>query len=530
MMEEIQFLQNKMRNDSTNNFNRGSIAHTDTQSNRIIFCDRPKIVLLEDDQSLAMSLKIFLEKRLNAEVIVFHQSSDFIENFLYKSQWDQFCFLTDISLGSGHDGLFLVDLMNERPKKQFSVVMTGFATIENAIAATKKGVYHYLTKPFELEHLARIISDGFAHKLKVFLKRDAIQLDETGTDNISKPIIVNKQEVIELEEFRSDDLFCNLLGRSISMRLLFEKIQKVAATNSSVLITGETGVGKELVARAIHLMSPRSNNNMVTVNCGSIPQELLESELFGHMQGSFTGAIADKKGKFLLADESSIFLDEVAEMSKSLQVKLLRVLQSKQFEPVGSNESITVNTRVIAATHKNLEEEVMKGSFREDLFYRLNVIPLKVPSLKERKEDIQLLVSYFLKKFVSADQSNRIQFSKQAFELMMNYDWPGNVRELENVIERLVILKGGSIIMPEDLPSSLYKVASNEDIDYRKVLTLPEKGLDLKKLMTDIEESLINQALDRTGGNKNRAAQLLQLNRTTLIEKLKRFTAEGTIK
>ena len=206
--------------------------------------------------------------------------------------------------------------------------------------------------------------------------------------------------------------------------------------------------------------------------------------------------------------------------------ELLHVLQNRQCEAVGSHEPLTVNARIITATHQDLEKAVHEGNFREDLFYRLNVIPLKIPALRERREDIQLLISYFLKKYVSADLSNRVRFSRQAFELLMNYNWPGNVRELENLIERLVILKGGSIIMPEDLPNSLYQVNSGHIFDYKKVLHLPEKGLDLKKLMTEMEESLINQALERTGGNKNKAAQLLQLNRTTLIEKLKRFNAE----
>jgi DNA-binding NtrC family response regulator len=528
-MEEMNFLQNQMRNDLGTWNQNNHEPKTAPQPNRIIFCDRPKIVLLEDDQSLAFSLKVFLEKRLNAEVLVFNQSSEFVEQFLYKSNWDQFCFLTDISLGSGHDGLFLVDLMNERAKQQFSIVMTGFATIENAIAATKKGVYHYLTKPFELEQLAKIIADGFAHKLKVFIKRDSLQFDEDKVDVESSPKTINysKHEIIDPEEYRADDLFCGMLGRSISMKLLFERIQKVASTASTVLITGESGTGKELVAKAIHQLSNRNAMPMVSINCGAIPAELLESELFGHVQGAFTGAVADKKGKFLMADNSSIFLDEIAEMPKTLQIKLLHVLQNRQFEAVGSNEPITVNSRVITATHQDLEKAVAEGTFREDLYYRLNVIPLKIPALKERKEDIQLLISYFLKKYVSADLSNRIRFSKQAFELILNYNWPGNVRELENLIERLVILKGGSVIMPEDLPNSLYQVNSHQILDYKKVLTLPEKGLDLKKLMTEIEESLINQALERTGGNKNKAAQLLQLNRTTLIEKLKRFNLEN---
>lgn len=525
-MEEMNFLQNQLKNDAASWNHGNNDVKTNLQSNRIIFCDRPKIVMLEDDQSLALSLKIFLEKRLNAEVIVFNQSSEFVEQFLYKSDWDQFCFLTDISLGSGHDGLFLVDLMNERPKQQFSVVMTGFATIENAIAATKKGVYHYLTKPFELEQLAKIIADGFAHKLKVFIKRDSLQFDEDHEQTLVRPTVYSKHEVMDAEDYRADDLFCGLLGRSISMKLLFERIQKVAATSSTVLISGESGTGKELVAKAIHQLSNRSNLPMISINCGAIPSELLESELFGHIQGAFTGAVANKKGKFLAAENSTIFLDEVAEMSKALQVKLLRVLQNRQFEPVGSNDSVTVNTRIITASHQDLDKAVAEGRFREDLYYRLNVIPIKVPALRERREDIQLLISYFLKKYVSADLSNRIRFSKQAFELILHYDWPGNVRELENLIERLVILKGGSIIMPEDLPNSLYHVNSSDSLDYKKALSLPEKGLDLKKLMTEIEESLINQALERTGGNKNKAAQLLQLNRTTLIEKLKRFAIE----
>jgi len=213
-------------------------------------------------------------------------------------------------------------------------------------------------------------------------------------------------------------------------------------------------------------------------------------------------------------------------MPKLLQVKLLRVLQTRQFEPVGSNTSISVNTRVIAATHRDLEKHVADGRFREDLFYRLNVIPMRMPSLRERREDIPLLISYFLKKYVSADGSNRVRFSRQAFDLLLNYDWPGNVRELENLVERLVILKGNSTIMPEDLPSSLYTSHDGGPQDFRQLLNLPEKGLDLKKLMSEIEESLIQQALERTGGNKNRAAQLLQLNRTTLIEKLKRLGAD----
>lgn len=506
-MEDFEFLHQS--------FNKNRPSESD---NKIIFCDRPKIIILEDDASLGQSLKMYLEMKLNAEVILFASSTEFLENFQNTFQEDPFCFLTDISLGAGHDGLFLLDLLTERRNKFFSLVMTGFASIETAINATKRGVFHYLTKPFDLDGLAKLIVEGFAQRLKVIVKSD---LTEYQLPEIEKSA-TSRLEVVKLEEIKEGDVFQGLVGKSAVMHQVFERILKIAQSASTVLVTGESGTGKELVARAIHRLSPRYNRNLVSVNCGAIPGELLESELFGHVKGAFTGAVANRRGRFELAHEGTIFLDEIGDMAKHLQVKILRVLQAKQIELVGSSETMNVNCRVIAATHRDLDKAVAEGKFREDLYYRLNVIPVRIPSLKERKEDIPLLISYFLKKFVSADKSNMIEFSRKAFDLLVNYEWPGNVRELENMIERLVILKGGQVIIPQDLPSKVYQDNPLRDASYKSMFDLPEEGVELKQVLSDIEDSLIIQAINRTSGNKNKASRLLGLNRTTLIEKIKK--------
>ncbi len=514
-------------NNSVNSYdlNDNSAALSSMNSNyphRIIFCDTPKIIILEDDKALSMSLKVYLENLLNAEVLVFNNGSDFLENFVNNPPKDPFCLIADISLGAGHDGLFLLDLLFEREVRFFSIVMTGFASIETAISATKKGVYHYLTKPFELEHLNKLIVDGFAQKLRMIIKNQKPgQISNTDNSSNDSQVEVGLNSPT-LPTLTDDDVFASMIGRSTAMRLVFDRIKKVAQSDSTVLIFGESGTGKELVANAIHQLSHRQKSSMVSVNCGAIPRDLLESELFGHVRGAFTGAISDRKGKFQLADKTSIFLDEIGDMPLLLQVKLLRVLQAREFEPVGSSQLCSIDTRVIAATHKNLENEVDEGKFREDLFYRLNVIPVNLPALRDRKEDIPLLISFFLKKYVSADQSNTISFSLEAYDLLMSYNWPGNVRELENVVERLVILKGGTSIVPQDLPNKIFKGNPLTNRTYKTLFELPEEGVFLKKILSDIEDSLILQALDRTKGNKNKASQLLNLNRTTLIEKIKK--------
>ncbi len=510
-MEDLNFLQESYH-EKSKNF---------SDDRPILFCDKPRVVILEDDQSFALTLKMYLEQKINAEVVVYHTSSDFIESLGSIKADEPFCFLTDISLGAGHDGLFLLDLLTEKKTNFFSLAMTGFASIETAISATKKGVFQYLTKPFELDWLAKLIVDGFAQELKVFIKNEEVGFEQNFSLS-SKSIRTNETSKVVLEPVEQSDQFCSMIGRSLPMQQVFERIQKVANSSSTVLISGASGTGKELVVKAIHHLSKRAKHPLISVNCGAIPAELLESELFGHIKGSFTGAIANRKGRFELSEGGTIFLDEIGDMPKTLQVKLLRVLQTRQVEPVGCSSSVPVNCRVIAATLWDLEQAVAQGHFREDLFYRLNVIPIRLPHLSERREDIPLLISHFLRKYVSADQSNLIEFSVKAFDLLLAYDWPGNVRELENMIERLVILKGGQIIMPEDLPAKIYQDNPLTNMNYKTLFQLPDEGIELKTILSEIEDSLIIQAMDRTNGNKNKASQLLGLNRTTLIEKIKK--------
>jgi len=322
-------------------------------------------------------------------------------------------------------------------------------------------------------------------------------------------------------------LSATMIGTSAPMRALFEMISKVAASNATVLIQGESGTGKELAARAIHQLSDRHAKNFVPVNCAAIPDDLLESELFGHVKGSFTGAYANRIGRFEMADKGTLFLDEIGDMKANLQVKLLLVLQNREFEPVGASKSQKVNVRIVAATNKNLEELVVSRDFREDLYYRLSVIPITIPPLRERREDIPILIHTFLARF-NTDKRHAVKgFSRDALGILCNYEWPGNVRELENLVERLVILKGSGLIFPADLPEKYLsgKLSSPGTIQASALPAdnlLPEGGICLNSAVDEFENNLIIQALSRSGGNKKEAAILLNLKRTTLIEKLKK--------
>ena len=496
----------------------------------------PDVYLVEDDHVLGVTIKKYLEKKLGLTVHFFLTPTECLLELDRKIKLESvvnqtpFCLITDISFEvGGSDGLLLVDLLKERGHHFVSIVMTGFASIETAINATKKGVFHYLTKPFELEILCDLVMKAFIKKLNVptsaFTEIESNQVKvqmamNQGSSQQQSPHLF--QSKFKIEAPTADDIFCGMVGRSKSMKLVFERIKKVAASDSTVFISGPSGTGKELVANALHHLSTRKSHNMVSVNCGAIPSELLESELFGHEKGAFTGAISSRKGRFELAHRGTIFLDEIGDMPLLLQVKLLRVLQNRVIERVGSTETTEIDVRIITATHRNLEESVSEGNFREDLYYRLNVIPIKIPALCERREDIPLMISYFLSKFVSADGRNNIEFDDETLELLIGYDWPGNVRELENLIERLVILKGGNQIKASDLPAKFLKMAPQSVESYKNIIALPNEGVDLKQLLSDIEDSLINQALEVTGGNKNQASKLLSMNRTTLIEKMKK--------
>ncbi|OGR30884.1 MAG: sigma-54-dependent Fis family transcriptional regulator [Desulfuromonadales bacterium GWD2_54_10] len=326
---------------------------------------------------------------------------------------------------------------------------------------------------------------------------------------------------------RQPHILCStIIGRSTPMQSLFDMIEKVAASSATVLIQGESGTGKELAARAIHQLSSRNARNFVPVNCAAIPDDLLESELFGHVKGSFTGAYANRAGRFEMADKGTLFLDEIGDMKANLQVKLLRVLQNREFEPVGSSKSQKVDVRIVAATNKNLEELVASRDFREDLYYRLSVIPITIPPLRERREDIPLLIHNFLTRF-NNDRKHAVKgFSRDVLEILCNYNWPGNVRELENLVERMVTLKDSGFISPDDLPEKYLAARTLVQVSEVPFLpaedVLPEGGICLNTAVDEFENNLILQALSRTKGNKKEAASLLNLKRTTLIEKLKK--------
>lgn len=321
-----------------------------------------------------------------------------------------------------------------------------------------------------------------------------------------------------------------LVGESAAMQAVFQTIQKVAQTDSTVLITGESGTGKELVARAIHEGSSRAEKPLIIVNCGAIPSELLEAELFGHVKGAFTGATQNRMGRFEMANGGTIFLDEVGELPLHLQVKLLRVLQTRSFEAVGSSRTVEVDVRIVAATNRNLEEAAQKREFREDLYYRLNVIPVRIPALRERKQDIPALVNHFVSQFNELTGHKVEAPSGQILEALMVYDWPGNVRELENLMERLVILKGQGSVDLGDLPHRIFQkyaegrpagAGAMSEWEFPRMV-LPKQGVDLKAIVEAFENHLVDQALARTSGNKNRASDLLHMNRTTLVEKLRK--------
>ena len=366
---------------------------------------------------------------------------------------------------------------------------------------------------------------------------------DESTFLVSKPLHLDELESVvmrakEYQAMKHHDISAHatnhhilsstIIGRSSPMRDLFDMIEKVAGSSATVLIQGESGTGKELAARAIHQLSDRNPKNFVPVNCAAIPDDLLESELFGHVKGSFTGAYANRAGRFEMADKGTLFLDEIGDMKANLQVKLLRVLQSREFEPVGSTKSQKVDVRIIAATNKNLEEMVADKNFREDLYYRLSVIPITIPPLRDRRDDIPLLIHGFLTRF-NTDRKHTVQgFSHDALEALNNYLWPGNVRELENLVERMVILNTGGLITPDDLPEkylpvNLVQVQVPIDIPaLTSSSPFPEGGICLNSAVEQLESRLIQQALTQSKGNKKEAASLLNLKRTTLIEKLKK--------
>ena len=406
--------------------------------------------------------------------------------------------VTDLRL-PGADGRQVLDEAFARYPEITAIVITGFGGVREAVEVTRLGAEGFITKPFQFEELL--------HELQAASEKRRLKSE-------------NAYLRAQLQDrFKID----GIIGRTPIMVELFELLRTVAATPSTVLVTGETGTGKELAARAIHDASPRRHQRFVAINCSAIPETLLEAELFGHVRGAFTGAIATRQGRIEQAHRGTLFLDEVGTMSPALQAKLLRVLQSREFERVGDAQTIKVDVRIVAATNSDLKKMVAEGTFREDLFYRLSVIPVHVPALRERRADIPLLAQHFLERFAKEAQPPRARatIAQDAQQALMAHDWPGNVRQLENVIERAFALSPGRTqIQLSDLPPEFRQlpVSVNPD-DY----VLPESGLELDQVVAKFEHALIRRALDRTGGNKRQAAELLRLKRTTLIEKLKRL-------
>ncbi len=461
-----------------------------------------KILVVDDEQTLRAALfRIF--SRRNYQVITTGNIREAETVITANSELE--LAIVDVKLPDG-DGIELLSTLKQKYGNIPIIVLTGFASIDVAVKATKKGAFHFMTKPFNIEELASIVDKALSHKKLMY-------------------------ENTELKtQLQSKYKFDNIVGQSLPIRNVLNMIEKVADSDSTILVTGESGTGKELIAKAIHYNSSRSNQAFVPINCGAIPSELLESELFGHVKGAFTGAISNRQGRFELANKGTLFLDEIGDLSPNLQVKLLRVLQEKRFEPVGSAKTIESDVRIVAATNVDLGKAVKEGRFREDLYYRLNVIPMKIPALRERKDDIPILLEHFIQKF---NQNAGIQITgihPMAMDKLMHYAWPGNIRELENFVERVSILRKEGMIEISDIPQYFQDHQGNQ-LNGNLAIDIPENGLDFNTAIASYENQLILNALNKTGWNRNQAAILLRLNRTTLVEKIKKkgLKPEATI-
>lgn len=395
------------------------------------------------------------------------------------------------------DGLEIIDRLSRLDAKIIPIMMTGFGTIQTAVRAMKAGAFDFITKPFDPETVTVVV-------------RKAVEFHRLRQENHLLRKAVRDQYQLE-----------QLVGNSEPIRQVLDFVRKVADSDSTVMIQGESGTGKELVARMLHFNSFRKDRPLVPVNCGAIPENLLESELFGHEKGAFTGATHTRMGRFELANGGTIFLDEIGEMSLPLQVKLLRVLQERAFERVGGNRTIQVDVRIVAATNQDLEKLVEEKRFRQDLFYRLNVIPIVIPPLRERRSDIPLLIDHFLTRFNQAKHTAVPGLEPDTLRLLTEYDWPGNIRELENMIERLVVLKKQGMLTVTDLPEKIYRRPAAPELK-DQFIRFNEDGINLSREVEQYENQLIVEALRKANGVTTRAAQLLHLNRTTLVEKLKR--------
>ena len=464
------------------------------------------ILIIDDSESIRDLLGEFLGGN-GYDVAVAKDGEDGID-LLKRQKFD--LYLVDLVM-PGKGGVEVLREVKNLSIGVPSIVITGNGSIESAVNAIRLGAFDYIQKPFNLEALRITVDRALDHQ------------------RLQKENATLKKQLGEKYGFR------NFIGNSPRMQNLYRIIEKISDTDSTILITGESGTGKELVAKTIHYNSSRADHPFVPINCGAIPRDLLESELFGHEKGAFTGAVSARVGRFELANFGTILLDEIGELPFALQVKLLRVVQEREFERIGGTRTIKVNVRILAATNRELEKAVAGGTFREDIYYRLNVIPLHIPALRERDDDILLLFDHFMNDFCNKRKRPLLKVSPEARNLLLGYRWPGNVRELENAVERMVILNDSGVVGVDDLPEHIRASAGGNGTprlpsasdtlqsDIRVPAPWTASGINMNAVLDDLERTLIVQALERSGGVKNKAALLLGLNRTTLLEKIKKM-------
>jgi two-component system response regulator PilR (NtrC family) len=459
---------------------------------------KPRILVVDDEESIREFLEIMLKKE--GYEITLAEDGAKAKDVLAKKSFDMI--ISDLQMPNTNGIELLKHVKDSSPDTVFMMI-TAFGTTETAVEAMKMGAYDYITKPFKIDEV----------RLNII---NALRSKNLEVENRSL-----KKELVKEYSFQ------NIIGNSQAMHQIYDLIKRVSQAPTNILVTGESGTGKEVVAKAIHYNGPLKDRPFVTINCGAIPENLMESEMFGHKKGSFTGAVSDKSGLFEVADGGTLFLDEVGELPITIQVKLLRAIQERVIRRVGATEDMKVEVRIIAATNRHLEEMVQKGTFRQDLFYRLNVINIKTPPLRDRKEDIPILAQHFLKKYNDKLSKSINGISDEAMEALKKYDYPGNVRELENMIERTVALEGGSTILPESLPPlvstpSGRKMASSHEIE------VTDDGVDLDKVMGQIEKELLIKAIHTAGGVKKRAAKLLSITFRSMRYRVEKYNL-GTV-
>lgn len=443
----------------------------------------PHILVVDDELSMRELLEVLLAKE-GYKATCAKNGRDAI-SMIKKTVFD--LLLCDIRLGD-ITGIDVLKALREQNQDTVVIMISAYASTEAAVEAMNEGAYDFVPKPFNNEELKKTIKNA-----------------------LSLRTIEHEKEILD-DELKKTLHFEKIVGNSPVMRNIYNLIRQVAKTKTSILITGESGTGKELIAKAIHDESKRKEKPFVVVNCGGIPETLMESELFGHKKGSFTGATQDKKGLFEAADKGTIFLDEIGELTLPIQVKLLRAVQERVFKPVGSNEDVSVDIRIISATNKKLEDEVIVGNFREDLFYRLNVIEIKMPPLRERKSDLRVLAQHFLEKYSREMEKEVSKISSYAIDLLNKYDFPGNIRELENLMERSVALSSTNIILPDSLALSVHKRRWIEGVKNRRFdLDEVRNGVSLDTILEEIERAYLVKALECTNGKKQEAAELLDI-------------------